>query len=134
MSGRSSGSPLAALPKVDRLTAHPSLEAARKRLGGATMTRMARLALDAARARIVDGASCPTLDELAEDVAARARASLQARARPVINATGVVIHTNLGRAPLSAAAVEALTRSAGRYTSIEIDLATGKRGARGAVA
>ena len=127
-------SPLSALPKVDRLTAHPSLEGARKRLGAATMTRMARLALDAARARVANGANCPTLDELAEDVAARAQASLRARARPVINATGVVIHTNLGRAPLSQAAVDALARSAGRYTSIEVDLATGKRGARGAFA
>jgi L-seryl-tRNA(Ser) seleniumtransferase len=52
----------------------------------------------------------------------------------VINATGVVLHTNLGRAPLAAAAVAALTASAGRYTSIEIDLGTGRRGARAAFA
>lgn len=122
------------LPKVDRLAGHASLTGARKRLGVATITRMARLAIDAARGRILAGDACPSLDDLAADVLARASASLLARARPVINATGVVLHTNLGRAPLSKAAVEALANSAGRYTSIEIDLATGKRGARGAFA
>ncbi|MFO0589486.1 MAG: L-seryl-tRNA(Sec) selenium transferase [Polyangiaceae bacterium] len=127
-------SPLAALPKVDRLAQHPSLAAVTKRLGVATITRMARLAIDAARGRIGAGEACPSIDDLAADVAARARASLSSRARPVINATGVVLHTNLGRAPLSQAAVEALARSAGRYTSVEVDLATGKRGARGAFA
>ena len=127
-------SPLAALPKVDRLAQHASLAAVTKRLGIATITRMARLAIEAARGRISRGEPCPSIDELAADVAARAQASLSSRARPVINATGVVLHTNLGRAPLSRSAVEALARSAGRYTSVEVDLATGKRGARGAFA
>lgn len=131
--GRREGA-LSALPKVDRVTSHPSLAAAKKRLGAAALTHMARLAIDAARRRVLDGEPCPSVDDVAADVAARARASLSARARPVINATGVLLHTNLGRAPLSAAAVEALARSAGRYTSIEVDLATGKRGARGAFA
>ena len=125
---------LSALPKVDRVTAHPSLAGVKKRLGVAALTQMARLAIDAARSRILGGEPCPSLDDIVADVGGRARASLSARARPVINATGVLLHTNLGRAPLSAAAVEALARSAGRYTSIEMDLATGKRGARGAFA
>jgi L-seryl-tRNA(Ser) seleniumtransferase len=51
--------------------------------------------------------------------------------RPLVNATGVVVHTNLGRAPLSAAAVEAITRAAGA-TDVELDLDTGRRGRRGA--
>src|SRR4051812_48928858 len=50
--------------------------------------------------------------------------------RPVINATGVLLHTNLGRAPLSAAAVEALVAAAGT-TDVELDLGTGQRGRRG---
>ncbi len=71
---------------------------------------------------------------MASRAAALAEEALATRARPVINATGVVLHTNLGRAPLAAPAVEALAASAGRYTSIEIDLGTGKRGARAAFA
>jgi len=133
-SGGGQTASFAGLPKVDRLTGHASLAGAKKRLGAAAITRMARLAIEAARGRILEGAACPSLDDLAADVGARASASLLSRARSVINATGVVLHTNLGRAPLSAAAVDALAKSAGRYTSIEMDLATGKRGARGAFA
>jgi L-seryl-tRNA(Ser) seleniumtransferase len=134
MSSPAARAALSSLPKVDRVTAHPDLAAVKKRLGVATLTPMARLAIEAARARVLAGEPCPSLDDIAAEVAGRARASLSARARPVINATGVILHTNLGRAPLSAGAVEALARSAGRYTSIEMDVATGKRGARGAFA
>ena len=98
------------------------------------MTLMARRAIDEARLAVRSGAACPTLDEVAARAAALAREALAARARPVINATGVVLHTNLGRAPLAGPAVDALAASAGRYTSIEIDLGTGRRGARGAFA
>ena len=134
MSSQAARAALSALPKVDRVTSHPRLAVAKKRLGAATLTHMARLAIDAVRARILAGEACPSLDAIVEDVALRAQASLSSRARPVINATGVILHTNLGRAPLSAGALAALGRSAGRYTSIEADLSTGRRGARGAFA
>jgi L-seryl-tRNA(Ser) seleniumtransferase len=128
------GSPLASLPRVDRVVAHAALDAARQRLGAEAVTRLSRRAVDEARRAVRGGAPCPTLDEIAGRAAALAREALAARARPVINATGVVLHTNLGRAPLAAAAVAALSASAGRYTSIEIDLGTGRRGARAAFA
>jgi len=54
----------------------------------------------------------------------------QSRLQPVINGTGIVLHTNLGRAPLSAAALAAITRIAGGYCNLELDLATGERGSR----
>jgi L-seryl-tRNA(Ser) seleniumtransferase len=127
-------SPLAGLPRVDRVVAHPALDAARRRLGGDATARLARRAIDEARQAMRGGAACPSLDEVAARAAAIAGEALAARARPVINATGVVLHTNLGRAPLAAPVVEALAASAGRYTSIEIDLGTGKRGARAAFA
>jgi L-seryl-tRNA(Ser) seleniumtransferase len=62
-------------------------------------------------------------------VAARLRAGVAPHLRRVINATGVILHTNLGRAPLSKAAVDALAVAAG-YSNLELDLATGKRGER----
>lgn len=125
---------LRSLPRVDRVAAHPSLESLRRRLGAEALTRLTRRVVEAARTAVKGGAACPTLDEAAAEVARAARAVLSKRARPVINATGVVLHTNLGRAPLAEAAVRALSESAGRYTSIEIDLEAGRRGARGAFA
>jgi len=65
---------------------------------------------------------------------ARVEATIQGlrrpRLRPVINATGVILHTNLGRAPLAAAAAEATARIAGRYSTLEFDPQTGRRGRR----
>jgi L-seryl-tRNA(Ser) seleniumtransferase len=57
-------------------------------------------------------------------------AAAQSHLRPVVNATGVVIHTNLGRAPLSAAAIDAVADVARGYATLEFDLATGERGSR----
>jgi L-seryl-tRNA(Ser) seleniumtransferase len=127
-------SSLGDLPRVDRVALHPSLAEARRRLGAEAMTRLSRRAIDAARREVRAGAACPSVDDVAREVLALAEGALSARARPVINATGVVLHTNLGRAPLPRRAVEALAASAGRYTSVEIDLGTGRRGARGAFA
>jgi L-seryl-tRNA(Ser) seleniumtransferase len=132
--GTSSPSRLSDLPRVDRVVLHQSLASERRRLGVEALTRLARRAIDAARKAVRDGAPCPTLDDVAREVAAAAATALSSLARPVINATGVVLHTNLGRAPLPRRAVSALSASAGRYTSIEIDLTTGRRGARAAFA
>src|SRR5437763_63646 len=65
-----------------------------------------------------------------EDLAARASARAQPSLRRVLNATGVIVHTNLGRAPLSAAAREAVARVAEGYSNLELDLAAGARGSR----
>ena len=67
------------------------------------------------------------LDALVEDVCAMAASALpRPRPAPVINATGVVLHTNLGRAPLSAAAAEAVARVASSYSDLELDLKEGR--------
>lgn len=122
------------LPRVDRVIGHSGLVDACAQLGVRLVTRLARETIDAARQQLQNETTAPTLDDVVQNVAQRAAQLLRMRARRVINATGVVLHTNLGRAPLGSRAIEALTASAGGYTSIEIDLDTGKRGRRGAFA
>lgn len=78
----------------------------------------------------------PSLPDTAEEeIESRLRSRLSKRndlrLKPVINATGVILHTNLGRAPLSSKAVEAIKRIAGEYCTLEYDVSTGKRGKRG---
>jgi L-seryl-tRNA(Ser) seleniumtransferase len=88
----------------------------------------ARLAIDERRAAVLSGA--PTGD----DIVARARELLagleQPSLRRVLNATGVIVHTNLGRAPLPQAARDAVARAALGYSNLELDLASGERGSR----
>ncbi|MGB9792123.1 MAG: L-seryl-tRNA(Sec) selenium transferase [Thermacetogeniaceae bacterium] len=82
------------------------------------------------RAVLERGAEPPGIADLAEAVRERAASRLRQSLRPVINATGVVLHTNLGRAPLSASALEAVTAVAKGYCNLEMVLETGERGSR----
>ncbi len=123
---------LRSLPKIDRVVAHPTLEEARRTLGVPVVTELARQAVAEAREAVRTGGETATLDGVAERARELARARLGQRTRRVVNATGVTLHTNLGRAPLAAAAVEAIAQTARGYASLEIDLASGKRGGRAA--
>lgn len=92
-----------------------------------------REALEAWRRRILAGDEGSfTAGDLEAEISALVESQLGASLRAVINATGVILHTNLGRAPLPAAAVEALTEVAGRYSNLEYDLDLGERGKRDA--
>jgi L-seryl-tRNA(Ser) seleniumtransferase len=71
--------------------------------------------------------------ERVSQVEARLRSAVAPRLRRVINASGVILHTNLGRAPLSRGAVDAVAAAAGSYTNLELDLDTGRRGERSAL-
>ncbi|HEU0086054.1 MAG TPA: L-seryl-tRNA(Sec) selenium transferase [Pseudonocardiaceae bacterium] len=112
------------VPRTDVVLAEPVLAAAVERLGRPLVKRV----VAAAQQRVRDGSLAPA------DVVAEVLVRLPdtaASLRPVLNATGVLLHTNLGRAPLSAAAVQALGTAAGTC-DVELDLGTGGRGQRGA--
>src|SRR4051794_36836213 len=111
------------VPRTDALLAEPPLAAAAGRLGRA----LVKDAVQAVQQRIRDGAVAP---DDAVDAVLRALPPTAGSLRPVLNATGVLVHTNLGRAPLSAAAVEAMVAASGT-TDVELDLTTGRRGPRG---
>ena len=94
------------------------------------VTSLVRDQLEEARGEVRMGGTAPTADQIADSVAQRIEVLGRASPRAVINATGVIIHTNLGRAPLSLEAMEAALASAEGYSSLELDLVEGKRGSR----
>ena len=117
------GDPRRRVPRTDVLLADPRLAEAERVLGRALVKSVVAQAQQRARAGEIEP----------EQVAEHAVAALPVSAaslRPVINATGVVVHTNLGRAPLSEAALDAVI-TAGGATDVEFDLVTGRRARRG---
>ena len=110
-------------PRTDHVLADPRLREAATRVGERLVKQAVRQALE--RCRIGDISPADVADEAVSLVPTTATTM-----RPVINATGVIVHTNLGRAPLSEAAIEALSVAAGA-TDVELDLTSGRRGRRG---
>jgi L-seryl-tRNA(Ser) seleniumtransferase len=110
-------------PRTDAVLADPRLAAAQRRLGRSIVMAAVRRAQDQARSGDLEPAGVA-------DAAVAALPPLAASLTPVINATGVLLHTNLGRAPLSAAARAAVQAAAG-CTDLEFELASGLRGKRG---
>jgi len=125
---------LARLPKVDHLLEHPALLDLRHEIARPLILAAARQALDELRARLLDGEEIAP-QELAAGAVASAAAGLARRlAAPslkrVVNATGVVVHTNLGRSLLARRALERLIEINRTYSNLEYDLAAGARGSR----
>jgi L-seryl-tRNA(Ser) seleniumtransferase len=115
---------LRALPSVEELAA--SLEG----LSHSAAVRAARAAIGARREALARGEVPPEGRSLVDDALDLALAEAAPSLRRVINASGVIVHTNLGRAPLSDAAGEAARAAAGGYSNLEFDLASGSRGSR----
>jgi len=127
------------LPSIDQLLRRESLQPLIAATGHTAVRNRLREVLDELRQEIVNANGNPHFyagaTELADEIEQRLQAGFvrqrQTQTRRVINATGVVLHTNLGRAPLSQAALSALNEVAGEYCNLEYDLATGQRGKRG---
>jgi len=117
------------LPSVDSLLAGPGIAALLATHPRALVVKAARAAVDQAR---VNGGTAPA-EGWDEAVSAAVRRLAVPSLAPVINATGVVLHTNLGRAPLAPAAIAAITRVAQGYAAVEYDLGRGTRGSRHAI-
>ena len=118
------------LPSVDSVLAAPEVAAAVQLYSREWVVGLVRTELDAARQRVRQGASPAGPDDVAEAVCQRINEATRAEPRHVINATGVIIHTNLGRAPLSNAAMQAAEQAARGYSNLEFDLGAGGRGSR----
>jgi L-seryl-tRNA(Ser) seleniumtransferase len=123
------------LPSLDELLRLPAIDALVQRQGRSVTIAAARAVLEQLRSDITAGQLDEAqirsrLDELPRTVEQRLRQSLAYSLRPVINATGVILHTNLGRAPLSRAALERIAEVSQGYSNLEFNLSTGERGQR----
>ena len=126
------------IPSVDELLLRPRLAAYAKRMDRDQLVVLLRDVLSALRAKITAPQSLSPavtvtaldFDSIEELIAAEADRVLRPSLQPVINATGVILHTNLGRAPLSAKVVDAIKNAATQYSNLEYNLASGARGKR----
>jgi L-seryl-tRNA(Ser) seleniumtransferase len=126
---------LRALPSVESVLEQPVLAGAGSELPRTLLVESVRAEIAALRAALSGGdgakAGSPDPAPLAERALARARAAHRPSLTRVLNATGVILHTNLGRAPLSETARRAVDEAARGYVNLEYDLASGRRGQRG---
>ncbi len=123
------------LPSTDELLRQPAIETLIEREGHSAVAESVRVVL----ARLRQEIASSQLDEKSLDLALgglsaaverQLRQSLSYSLLPLVNATGVILHTNLGRAPLAAAALDHIHGTASAYSNLEFDLATGERGKR----
>jgi L-seryl-tRNA(Ser) seleniumtransferase len=123
------------IPSIDQLRQRPSIRALETRFGDEATVGALRAGAAAVREAMAGGDASVATDALVvARIEALARARLdrefQPTLAPVINATGVVLHTNLGRAPLASSAIDRVSRIARGYSSLEYDLGRGARGRR----
>ncbi len=123
-------SKLRQLPSVDRLLDVEAIQELIETYGRQTTVEALRETLDAAREKIREGGDIPDIASLVTHAHTRLKERLAPTLRRVINATGVIIHTNLGRAPLSNATRAAMDEVSQGYSTLEYDLEAGRRGHR----
>jgi len=118
------------LPSVDELLHSASGQQLVQRFSRPMTLEAVRDSISHARTQIRQGASCPSSDEILTVAEHILDVSQRPNLQPVINATGVIINTNLGRSPLSQEALQAVQRVAGGYSNLEYELEAGERGSR----
>ncbi len=118
------------LPSLDALLQQNRSHSLISRYGRELTVNALRTSLDTFRDAIKNGASSPAHDSIFEHAESQITAWLKPSLVPVINASGIILHTNLGRAPLSEETIEAMQMVSSSYSSLEYDLSVGKRGKR----
>ncbi len=118
------------LPSVDELLQSAGGQQLISQYSRSMTLRAVRASIDLARADIRNGAACPSPEALLDKAEHLLEIEQRPHLQPVINATGVIINTNLGRAPLSKEALQAMQQVAGGYSNLEYDLEAGERGSR----
>jgi L-seryl-tRNA(Ser) seleniumtransferase len=122
---------LRSLPKTDELLKRADLIALGAAVPRAVVVESVRDAVESLRARILGGEAVAFDDDaVAAEAIARADARMRPSLRPVINATGIIVHTNLGRSRLCDDALRAVVEVAGSYSTLEYDVDSGERGSR----
>ena len=118
------------LPSVDKILSDARVVRCEEAYSRPTVLQVAREYLDETRIRLKDGEPAPSFDDIVNSICDRVSSLASISLRPVINATGVIIHTNLGRAPLSQETIAAMQECSNGYVNLEINLDDGKRGSR----
>jgi L-seryl-tRNA(Ser) seleniumtransferase len=118
------------LPSVDKILADPEIKGLENLFPHDLIVDFIRENLDCYRAAISKGQEPPAISEIVENISHQVQALAQPSLHPLINATGVVLHTNLGRAPLSAETITAMETTSRGYNNLEFDLGSGERGSR----
>jgi L-seryl-tRNA(Ser) seleniumtransferase len=119
-------------PSIEILSSRPELRQYRDVLSDAVVTALARQEVANQKRRFEKNQKPLTISSLVAAVAGSCAKLLRSRARPVINASGIIVHTNLGRSPLSAGQLAEVSETLTSFNNLEYDLRAGKRGARGA--
>jgi len=123
-------SELRQLPSVDKVISDEGIRHLREIYPHGLLLDLVRKRLDQYRESIMLGNSCPSMNEIIRSVIEGVTALALPSLRPVINASGVIVHTNLGRAPLSKESIMAMQQIAGGYCNLEFDLERNARGSR----
>jgi len=118
------------LPSVDRLVSDRRLVSLAEFFSRPLVLETTRQVLEESRVSISRGEPPPNFDVLVRQIDSRVRSTAEPSLVPVVNATGVILHTNIGRAPLSSQALAAMEAASRGYDNLELDLDTGRRGSR----